>query len=340
MQASRLSNAWVPRIVSTSLVLLVVMPQAGCRVIRRFGDQNSSVAARRLSGQGFQAMHEGRHDEAESHFQSALEVCKTDDRAHWGMAETHWLRGQPDQAIDQMIQAVELSGENPAMLERLGQMHLTTEDFEQADRFSRAAVAADRHSAGAWQLRGDCFAAANRNPDALACYHRAVALAPDSVETHLAIARVYEIQGRHDRTNATLNRLRDQMGDDGVPATVDHLQGLAMKNLGQFDDARRRLTRATEKDPTNVETHLELAALSIQTGHMTLAKSSVQQALRINPSVADDPRIAKIAGETRFAATPQALGIGMPRSTMAIESPRSAWNGQPPSIRPDPSLMR
>ena len=53
------------------LLAVMSVTDSGCRAIRRFGESRQSIAARRLSGQGFQAMHDGQWEIAETLFTDA-----------------------------------------------------------------------------------------------------------------------------------------------------------------------------------------------------------------------------------------------------------------------------
>ena len=47
-------------------------------------------------------MHDGNWDSAENLFLEALEISDDDDRAHWGLAESYWKRGDQALAVEQM----------------------------------------------------------------------------------------------------------------------------------------------------------------------------------------------------------------------------------------------
>ena len=255
----------------------------GCRAIGRFGDSRQSIAARRLSGQGFQAMHDGQWEIAEKLFSDALEISKTDDRAHWGLAESYWKRGDTELAVAHMEQAVRLSAGDPKLVQRLGRMYLERGRLEDADSHSLWALESTRDSAEAWALRGDCLKAAGEPDDALAAYHRALALQPDYAEVQLQAANIYLAQGRFDRLLATLDCLQDDVGVDGAPSEVDILQGIAMRELGRHEEARRCFARASTKDASDVTPHLELAELALEQGQVASARAALETAINLDP---------------------------------------------------------
>ena len=250
----------------------------GCRAITSFGDSGQALTARRLSGQGFQAMHDGNWESAEELFLEALEISDGDDRAHWGLAESYWKRHDQDLAIEQMERAVQLSAGDPKLVQRLGRMYLEVGRVPEAERHSNWALETDRNSAEAWALRADCFRAAQELNSALAAYHRALALRPDFADVQIKTAEIYLSQARHDRVLATLDRVQDETGLTECPAEVDLLRGIAMRELGRFEDARRCFARATEKDPDDATPHLQLAELALLQGRKKDAALAVEKA--------------------------------------------------------------
>ncbi len=265
------------------LFAVMTLAEAGCRAIRRFGDSRQSISARRLSGQGFQAMRDGQWNTAEALFTDALDASKADDRAHWGLAEAYWKREEQELAIEHMEQAVRLSAGDPRLVQRLGRMYLELGRLEDADAHSLWALEAKRDVAEAWALRGDCLNAAGQADEALAAYHRALALQPDYPDVQLAASEIYRKQRRYDRLLATLDRLQDGVGVEDAPARVDMLQGIAMRQLGRTEEARRCFSRASTKEPEDAEPHLALASLALERGEADEARKSLAVAVKLNP---------------------------------------------------------
>ncbi|MGI9474703.1 MAG: tetratricopeptide repeat protein [Rubripirellula sp.] len=272
------------------LLGLITISNSGCRAIRHFGEGRQSIAARRLSGQGFQAMHDGQWEIAETLFTDALEVSTADDRAHWGLAESYWKRQETELAIEQMEQAVRLSAGDPKMVQRLGHMYLQIGRLQEAESHSLWALETERDSAQAWALRGNYLKAAGKDDEALAAYHRALALQPDYPQVQLQAAEIYHLNLEYDRLLATLDRLQDSVGTDAAPARVDVLRGIAMRNHERFEEARRCFARASIKPDADATAHLELASLEMQTGNIPQARASLEVAHQIDPDLVRDGR--------------------------------------------------
>lgn len=281
--------------------VFAVVALSGCRAISRFGESRQSIAARKLSRQGQRAMHQGEWEVAEQLFGDALGVSSHDDRAHWGLAESMWQRGQREEAIVHMEQAVRLSADDPVLLSRLGRMYVDLGMMEKAKTQCELALRADRNSAETWALQGDCLAKDSRWEEALSAYHRALAIQPDHETALLQSAQVYRRQGRHDRLLATVDRMADHLGQQHVPAEADLLRGIAMRRLGRHREAIRSLTIAATKSPKNPEPRLELASIAIERGEHVVAQEELAAALQIDPDLASNENAMRPFQVPQFA---------------------------------------
>ena len=298
-------------LIASSCILTAIAGSPGCRAIGRFGDSRQSIAARRLSGQGFQAMHDGQWEIAEKLFTDALDVSKADDRAHWGLAESYWKRGDLELAVAHMEQAVRLSAGDPKFIHRLGRMYLELGRLQEAETHSLWALESKRDSADAWALRGDCLKATEKFDEALAAYHRALALQPDYTEVQLQAADIYLSQRRFDRLLATLDRLQDGVGVDDAPSQVDLMQGIAMRELGRREEARRCFARASAKDAEDATPHLQLAELALERGEFSTARISLDMAINLHPESSSESAWMKQLEDqhARVARETSALGF-------------------------------
>jgi len=264
-------------------VLLLVFSASGCRSIRAGAESRQSIAARRLSRQGLEAMHHGNWEDAEELFAGALDLNHADDRANWGMAETLWRRGEREQAVEFMNAAVRQSGSHPELLVRLGRMHFEQGELAEAQARCGEALQVGRELPGTWALHGDCLKQQGQSDAALAAYHRALALQPDFPEVQIQAAELYRQQGRYDRLLATLDRLRDSTGDAACPARVHMLRGIAMRQLGRPDEAAECFALVARLTPGDPDVHLQIASLALESRKYEAARLATLAALELDP---------------------------------------------------------
>ncbi|WP_182868438.1 tetratricopeptide repeat protein [Rhodopirellula sp. JC639] len=284
-----------------SVLVLLCCSSAGCRAIQGIGESRQSIAARKLSRQGLQKMRVGKWNDAEQLFAEALALSEKDDRAHRGLAEAYWNRGRRVSAIEHMEKAVALSAGDPRLVGRLGEMYLQEGQLEKAERQSEIALASERGSAEIWTLRGDCLRQKGNEQEALAAYHRALALQPDFIDAKLQVAELYLNSNQYDRIVATLDQL-DPTGDESAaPTRVHMLRGIAMRNLNRPEIAVKHFAKAAESDPQRAEPHLQIAAIELEKGRADLASRSVARALQL------DRQLVESSGWSEYLLTPEQL---------------------------------
>ena len=264
--------------VSGALLGLLCLSSFGCHTIGRITESKHTVAARRLSRQGLQAMRNGRWDQAEQLFGNALTVSQDDDRAHRGIAEAYWNRGDYDQAILHMEKAVELSGQEPRLVARLGEMYFITGRLDDAQQQGEIALAGDRESPQIWVLRGDCFQQHGNSREAMAAYHRALAIQPDLVAVKLKIADLYLESKQYDRLLATLDQFDPAADDSQMPTAVHMMRGIALRSLQRPELAVKHFAKAAEHDPNAAEPLLQIASIELSRGDAYAAHLAIERA--------------------------------------------------------------
>ena len=97
---------------------------------------------------------------------------------------------------------------------------------------------------------------------------------------------------------------------EDAPARVDMLQGIAMRQLGRAEEARRCFVRASTKDPSDATPHLELASLALERGEAELARESLMVAHQLKRDAAgqDDSTESLQEDKARVASEPDLSG--------------------------------
>src|SRR5437667_5347838 len=114
---------------------------------------------------------------------------------------------------------------------------------------------------------------------------RALALAPDLPETHLALGH-YLYRGPHDYTGALAEF---QQAEKGLPSSADVIEALAalQRRLGHWDEAVAEQRRVVELDPRNVHASFSLATTYRCLRRFPEALATVDRALAWTPANRD-----------------------------------------------------
>ena len=272
----------------------------GCRALRANRQTRELTAARQMSLRGTEALQQKKYGDAESFFSEAIRQSSADERAQSGYAEVLLQKGQVQAAIEHMtsavaISAVEISGGNPDLVVRLGQMHLEQGELPLALEQADLALRNQRTHAGAWALKGDVLRQQHQLQDALDCYHRSLIYHSDAPQVQIALAEIYRQLGRPQRALATLNNLADHHSPEQVPPRAWLLKGQALDDLGEDVEAKRCLRLATQyADESQCGLLLELASAQFDCGDLAEARLCLGRVLLQEPS---NPSALQLQGQ-------------------------------------------
>lgn len=270
--------------IGITCLVCILCVSSGCRVLRRRDSKDLSTA-RQLSLRGADALQQRKYSDAESLFVEALRQSPSDERAQWGFSEVLWQRGERQEATKHMAQAVELSGSNPDLLVRLGQMYLEQGNYDSAAEQADLALRTHRNNHAAWALKGDVLRKRGEVNAAIDCYQRALIYRPDWPEVQVTVAELYRSSNRPQRALATLDRLTDQRSLTQVPPRANLLRGQALADLGQRDAALMCLRQAAPNLPSDQSDLLyEFAQTQYRLGDLLEARLCLTRALQKNPT--------------------------------------------------------
>jgi tetratricopeptide (TPR) repeat protein len=193
--------------------------------------------ARRLCNEGLSAVDRNDLLRAESLLERAVKNCPTDVDARRHYADVLWQRGQRMEAVTQIAEALRLSPGDTGLCIDGGRMYMDLGLLDEADRLALEAVRSAPRSDKAWRLHGQVALARGKPDDALADFHRALAIAPDDRALILETAEVYRRLGRPQRALATLAILGETYPPNQTPPQVLALEGMAQEALERPADA-------------------------------------------------------------------------------------------------------
>jgi tetratricopeptide (TPR) repeat protein len=252
-----------------SVAMLVASCGAGCSLVpKREPVTPELAAARRLCNEGLAAADRSDLVRAEGLLEQAVKRCPQDVEARRHYADVLWKRGLRTEAVTQMDKALGIAGDDPTLCVDAGGMYLELGLFDEADRLAAEAVRLDPRSPVAWHLRGRVAMARGQAEPALADFHRALAITPNSRPILLDAAEAYRRLNRPQRALATLAILGETYGPDELPTNVLVLEGLAQEALGRTADAAESYRRAIALGDPPAEAVSRLAELEQPEGKL------------------------------------------------------------------------
>jgi len=239
-----------------------MMTAAGCRLMPRSGPVPQDLAdARRLCNEGLSAADRKDLLRAEGLLEQAVKNCPIDVDARRHYADVLWQRGERMAAVTQIAEALRLSPGDASLCIDGGRMYMELGLLDDADRLAREAVRVAPRSDSAWRLHGQVALARGRPEEALADFHRALAIDPDGRELILETAEVYRRLGRPQRALATLAILGERYPPNQTPPQVLALEGMAQEALDQPAEAIESYRQAVAKGLGSPDIAARLARL-------------------------------------------------------------------------------
>ena len=266
------------------LLLVCCALATGCSSFARRWQRDDVIRAQQIAQRGMDAVDAGNWERAEEFFGQAVEVCPVDERVRRRYAEALWQCGAREKAIEHMREAVRLSGGDPELQVRLGEMYLQKGELQLASHLVDEVIHSGRQSAGAYRLSGDVLERQGKWSSALAAYHRALSMQNQYPEVQMAIAEVYYRTGKSQRALSTLQALAASYTPGEEPADLLFWQGLACAALGRHEQAVAFLASAESRGYRSADLLYQLTESRFLAGDAAAAQLTLQRALETDPS--------------------------------------------------------
>lgn len=129
-------------------------------------------------------------------------------------------------------------------------------------------------------LRGNCWSALRKWPEAIAEYEQALALSPNDYEARLRLAEMLMELRRYDEAATHLQRAMARSGGDD---RARFTWGRCLRNLGRADEARAALSNLLQRDPEHIEARFEMGELEWSAGRPADAVKWLEPIVRAQP---------------------------------------------------------
>ncbi len=220
---------------------------------------------------GEQAFFNGDYDQAYYEFQTALDTTNEPGvkaAALWGLGRVYFSLKNYSRALDNFLQ---LTDNYPASPNTNRAYFFLGEIFTELERFGEAAQAYSVYLAlrpgiiddYVQNKRGDAFAAAGNDTDAIAAYQAAVASSPgkDATAAQVKIAQSYFNLGDLNTALGIYDSILATTTSDYIKAQMDLLSGRIYLALGQAEQAYQRFLHTVNNYPLSPDSYSALVAL-------------------------------------------------------------------------------
>lgn len=211
------------------------------------------------------------------------------------LAESHYLAGRLDRAINAMAQIRELDPTRLEISARLAETYLESGDRDNAVRV--------------WMETAAAMARAGRNEHAIEVYERLLTLLPDSVEVMAALAPIYRASGRADAYERLASRLGElhlaagRAGD--ALALYQEIAQRAPHDLAAWERLAG-LYKSLDRIDEAVDAHRRIYEIHRAQRRLDQARKALEAALALRPG---DGEMLESLGDLCLALSRRPEGI-------------------------------
>lgn len=288
----------------------------------------------------------GRFAEAATQMTKAARLRRGWEQGLYDVARVYFDQGDYRRARTACGALARVSKQGVAHHACMARTYLVWNRTDRALEEADAALAVDAQSALAHVARADAFRLRADVAQAEPAYRRAAELAPQDVEPHLGLGRLYAAANRRDDAVRAFRRALELDGDN--PEVAYELGRL----LGNDAEALALLQRAVTGRPTWPQAQVSLGEALLRGGQNEAALAAFQQAVRLSDSLArahlgiGNAQLALNRPQEAEAALQRSLALvqDLPETHMALgdvyartERPEEALEAYRRSFDRDPS---
>lgn len=155
-------------------------------------------------------------------------------------------------------------------------------------------------SAESHYLLGSLFHRANRLPEAVEAFKRALLLDPNFTDAAISLSIIYNDTGHYQQGRSIFEQAEKSVSARGKSGTTStsvvlakeiaakHAEiGLLYRKIQRFDEAATEFFRASRLDPSNIDARIELAKTHAQRGNSRFAMDELQKLAKEFPGDAN-----------------------------------------------------
>jgi tetratricopeptide (TPR) repeat protein len=236
----------------------------------------------------------GDLEEAIVHAREALSKDADDVEAHLLLARTLALHPEErDKALEHALRARELAPENPRVLNVIGFVYYTRQDYAEALKQFDSLRMKQPDISEAWFVTGMTLEELDRKEEAETMYRKALELEPKNTDALERLGILVFKDGRYDEALEHFQALNELSPDN---ADAFFLTGMTLESLDRTEKAEAMYRKRLELEPGNADAWARLSRMLEKLGRADDAAAAFKEAERLG---ADRWNLLNSRGEAR-----------------------------------------
>ncbi len=226
----------------------------------------------------------GHWKDSEALFRQALEVTENNCLAHNNLGAALAKKGQIDEAIRQLQEALRLQPHFAPACNNLANALLLKGQIDEAIGQYQEAIRLNPDHAEAYYNLGTALLLKGQTDEAIRQFQEVLRLKPDHAEAHYNLGNVLGSKGQ---TDEAIRQFQEAIRLKPDHPLAHYNLGNARLLKGQMDEAIRQYLEALRLNPNHAEGHYNLGTALGSKGQTDEAITQYQEAIRLNPGNAD-----------------------------------------------------
>ncbi|MHB1022674.1 MAG: tetratricopeptide repeat protein [Acidobacteriaceae bacterium] len=228
---------------------------------------------------------DGKIKQAEALLRSYLATHMASADGYYLLGYTLFRQNRPKESLQQYTHAAQLRPPTALDLKYVALNYVLLNDYPDADKWLSQSVAWNDQDSDAWYSLGRIRYTENRFQSSIDCFHKALALEPQSVRAENNLGLAYEGLNRTEDAIAAYRRAISWEKLPEPQAEQPYLNlGILLSNQGKAEEALSLLLKAQELAPQDPKIHGQLGQLYARLGDLKQAQTQFEQAVAALPN--------------------------------------------------------
>ncbi len=229
-------------------------------------------------------LRDGEPQKALAEFEQALELDKNNAEALLNIASIHQGEGKTELAEHFVQRALAVDPNSVGALAQLAEIRRDQGQLDEAIRLFGEALAIDDSQPFLFMGAGDVLQRAGRFEQAVQAFQSVLELEPDSFKARYNLGVTYSNMGRVDEAIAIYEQALELAPKDPEAPSARNNLGAILLSRGEVDRALEHFEAALKAAPYNVESRYNAAILYLEKGRTDEAIALLEEAAKLQPN--------------------------------------------------------